>query len=212
MNENEKSIVNDEENNHFETADNKLPDGVEYDVFSENTAKSRIKAEGMNRDYLKHIYKEDMEFLNKDVRMTRTGYLRDLDTVESTYKKETKHAKMRLVFHTVIFVVAVAIAIYFCNQWIIYSGLYEKLTNFIYFNSEAARDDGGMRRAYWAASGLFGSLAVISFFVGLAQFIFFTISNVRALKLAKRIREKAVRNIESRKKECMLLGQYDASR
>lgn len=212
MNENEKSNVNDSENNYFETVNNELPEGAKYDVFSENTSESRIKAETMNRDYLKHIYKEDMAFLNKDIRMTRTGYLRDLDGVEKTYEKESKKAKKRLVLHTVIFVVAVALAVYFCTQWINYSGLYEELTNFIYFDSEATRDDGGMRRAYWAAAGLFGSLAVISFFVGVAQFIFFTASNVKALKLAKRQREKAIRNIEGRKKEYMLLGQYDASR
>ncbi len=212
MNENEKANVNGEENNYFETVNNELPEGVKYDVFSENITESRKKAEDMNRDYLKHIYKEDMEFLNKDVRMTRTGYLRDLDTVEKAYEKETKHAKIRLVLHTVIFVVAVAFAIYFCDQWIVYSGLYEEITNFIRFNTEATHDDGELRRAYWAASGLYGSLAVISFCVGTAQFIFFTVSNVRALKLAKRIREKAIRNIEGRKKECMLLGQYDASR
>lgn len=208
MNENEKSIVSDEENNHFETVGNELPEGVEYDVFSENITESRVKAEGMNRDYLKHIYKEDMEFLNKDVRMTRTGYLRDLDSVEKIYEKETKQAKKRLVLHTVIFAVALALSIYLFKQlficWDIYRGGYASAVS-----GSVSKD---IVAAYWMLGGVYGFFAALSLFGGIAQFIIFTMSNVKALKLAKRIREKAIRNIEGRKKECMLLGQYDASR
>lgn len=212
MDENQKFNVNDEENNHFETVNNELPEGVPYDVFEPNITESRVKAEGMNRDYLKHIYNEEMGFLNKDVRMTRTGYLKDLETVETVYNKRIKQAKKQLVLHAVIFAVLLALAVYFCDQWIVYSDLYEELTNFIMFDSRATQDNGGLRRAYWAAAGLFGTLASISFFVGVAQFIFFTVGNVKSLKHAKKQREKAIKSIEGRKKEYMILGQYDASR
>ena len=81
---------NENENNAVfsETVNNTLPDGDHYDVFSENTAKNKIEAEQINRDYLKHIYNEDMSFLNKDVRMTRMQYLRETDKLNTYFKSE----------------------------------------------------------------------------------------------------------------------------
>ena len=65
----------------------------------------------MNRDYLNQIYKEDMSFLNKDVRMTRTEYYKELNDIEKTYAKELSVQKKLIVLHAVLFVLMLIFAI-----------------------------------------------------------------------------------------------------
>lgn len=205
--------MDEEEKRYFsEATDNELPEGIEYDVFSENTAESRLKAETMNRDYLTGLYKEDMEFLNKDIRMTRTGYIREYNIIQENCVKDVKQSKKRIIFHTVIFLIAIVLAVYLFSQFYKSWELFKGITIFIQTDAGVTKDDGELRRAYWAMTGLYGSLAWITFCLGLFQFVFFTISNIKAIKLAKRLRIKATRSLEGRKKDCMLLGQYDASR
>ncbi len=60
--------MNTEENKQ----DNKNAGKV--DMF-ENNPNTFIEGEQMNRDYLVSLYNEDMSFLNKEIRMTRSGYI-----------------------------------------------------------------------------------------------------------------------------------------
>ena len=101
-------MAEEEKREFSETTDNEVPKGAEYDVFEENT-KTFVESQEMNRDYLKHIYKEDMEFLNKDVRMTRTEYFKDVDKTNESFDKEEKFVRRLLVASIIIAIIAIVI-------------------------------------------------------------------------------------------------------
>lgn len=108
----------DEKTNRFpETANNTLSEGADYDVFSENTQKDLNKAEGMNRDYLKHIYKDDMSFLNKEVRMTRMKYLRDIDKLNTYFEAEKKRFYKYFILITAVLLVGLTVGIWAWYEW-----------------------------------------------------------------------------------------------
>lgn len=89
MNENEKNSINSDapEKNLAE----------EYNsVFDYNT-ETFIEHDRMNRDYLRLIYNDDMECLNKETRFTRSQYLKRMEDIETTYDKEIKANKKKAV-------------------------------------------------------------------------------------------------------------------
>ena len=88
-----------------ETIDNEVPQGADYDVFECNV-KTFLESHEMNRDYLNQIYKEDMSFLNKDVRMTRTEYFKEVDKINESYDKEEKFFRRLLVASIIIAIIA----------------------------------------------------------------------------------------------------------
>lgn len=66
-----------EENNKklSEKTANENKSEVKINMF-ENNLNTFSEGEQMNRDYLVHLYNEDMSFLNKEIRMTRSGYIK----------------------------------------------------------------------------------------------------------------------------------------
>ncbi|MCH5189619.1 MAG: hypothetical protein J1F37_03570 [Oscillospiraceae bacterium] len=201
----------DEKTNRFpETANNTLPKGADYDVFSENTRKDLNNAEGMNRDYLKHIYKEDMDFLNKDVRMTRTQYLQSYDSIETTFKKEKSFFKKLIVVLTVILVIAVTIGILCFFEYKSCCELYRTayagvaLGKGKYSNIDV--------QGLWGLCIIYGTFGCASTVLGISQFFFFGYGYFKKLKHLEKNRNKALQTLENRKKEAMILGQYDASK
>lgn len=66
------------------------------DMF-ENNPDTFIEGEKMNRDYLVHLYNEDMSFLNKEIRMTRSGYIKMYSDIESSYQNRKKETIKQLI-------------------------------------------------------------------------------------------------------------------
>ena len=61
------------------------------DMF-ENNPDTFSEGEEMNRDYLVHLYNEDMSFLNKEIRMTRSNVFRDRKLLSKQEKRNDKAA------------------------------------------------------------------------------------------------------------------------
>ena len=173
-------------------------------IFDQNT-QGFLEEENMNRDYLQMIYHDDMDCLNKEIRMTRTQYLNEMMDIEEHYVKEEKAGKKRLLIFFIIFLVLLAIAFFFFEGYLYFKEVLRVIT----VEGNAGSD---LRRGYWAASGFCGSLAWISFVVGLFEFIFLGLGTVKTVRRIKKWKVKALVKLEERKKENMLAGTYDASK
>ena len=198
-------MAEEEKREFSETTDNEVPKGAEYDVFEENT-KTFVESQEMNRDYLKHIYKEDMEFLNKDVRMTRTEYFKDVDKTNESFDKEEKFFRRLLVASIIIAIIAIVIAIVLVAFWYVDMRVYHQLV--LGENSL----NGAQLRGFWAMGANFGAIGWIILVCGIGQLLFFGSGYIKKLKMLKKNRQKALELLEERKKEFMLLGQYDAAK
>lgn len=199
----------DKNNSIFsETVDNTAPEGAEYDVFSENTAKNRIEAEQINRDYLKHIYNEDMSFLNKDVRMTRMQYLADMDGIHSHFKAEQKIYKKNFIFIGIVLLIFLGVGIWAIHEWYVLWQTYKALYSAVVFEKVAATEKEV--KGFLMMTTFYGTIGVISAFFGIAQFCFFGHGYHKKIKHLNKEKHKALETLESRKKEAMLLGQYDS--
>lgn len=201
--------MDNQENNTFsETLDNTLPEGTEYDIFSENTAEALTKAESMNRDYLQHIYKEDMSFLNKEVRMTRMQYLREIDELNTYYKAEKKRFYKYFVLITAVLFVGLAIGIWAWHEWhvcwVFYRAAY---ADFYIGKAIFTMDEINGIHAMGVIYGTLGSVALVP---SVTQFGFFGYGFYKKLKKLERYKNRSLDSLEYRKKEAMLLGQYDS--
>lgn len=201
---------NENENNAVfsETVDNTLPEGNDYDVFSENTAKNRIETEQINRDYLKHIYKEDMSFLNKDVRMTRMQYLSDVDRIHSHFKKEQKTYKKNFIFIGIVLLIFLSVGIWAIHEWYVLWQTYKTLYSAVGYGKVSATAEE--LKGFLMMTTFYGTIGVISAFFGIAQFCFFGHGYHKKIKHLNKEKHKVLETLESRKKEAMLLGQYDS--
>lgn len=93
--------------------DNK--NAVKSDMF-ENNLNTFGEGEQMNRDYLVHLYNEDMSFLNKEIRMTRSGYIKMYSDIESSYQNRKKETTKQLIPMVIMYVIAIAVAIFFAGD------------------------------------------------------------------------------------------------
>lgn len=201
---------NENSNNFSETLHNTVPEGADYDVFSENTAEDLAKAESMNRDYLKHIYKEDMSFLNKKVRMTRTQYLREIDKLNTYFKAEKKRFYKYFVLITAVLLVGLTIGIWAWHEWYVCWIFYRAaFADHVIGKAVFTEDEIKGIRSMCVIYGTLGSVALV---LGVPQFGFFGYGYYKKLKALERYRNRSLDSLESRKKEAMLLGQYDALR
>ena len=68
------------------------------EIFNYNTV--NVESEMMNRDYLHHIYDEDMDSLSKVTLLTRTQHLRRVEETKQSFEKEInqKSATCPLMF------------------------------------------------------------------------------------------------------------------
>ena len=193
MNENEKNSINSDapEKNLAE----------EYNsVFDYNT-ETFIEHDHMNRDYLRLIYNDDMECLNKETRFTRSQYLKRMEDIETTYDKEIKANKKRLLIFTAILVAAIIISVVFYFVAQPYKAAYLQLMQ------QSVHPK--YRIAYWAAHGLFSTVSLVSFLLGVMQFLYFGYGLIKNHKKLKKNRITAVQRLEEIKKESMLLGVYN---
>ncbi len=200
-------MAEEEKREFSETTDNEVPTGAEYDVFDCNTA-TFVEVQEMNRDYLKQIYNEDMDFLNKDVRMTRTEYLKEVDKINENYDKEEKYFKRLLLASIIVAIIAIVIAVVLVAFWYVDMKVYHQLYGGAVLGENHLND--AQLRGFWAMSANFGAVGWIILVCGIGQLLFFGSGYIKKLKRLKVNRQKALQILEERKKEFMLLGQYDS--
>lgn len=173
-----------------------------FDCNGENA--EMLKAKAMNRDYLHAIYGAELEPLNREVRYTRTAYLKELIDAEETCDTKTKKAHRQIVIAAVVFVVTQGFTVLF----FILARTYREFMAIEKF-SEHGTDE--MVRAYWFSSAFFGSLFWIVLVLSILQLLFFLISSRNQIKSAKENYQRVVKTIEAKKQEQMLAGTYDAT-
>ena len=176
-------------------------------MFDQNTA-SFVRSETMNRDYLYHIYGENMDFLNKEVRLTRTKHYEMREKIEKGFAESIRYEKKKMVIVTAIFLVLVIFAIVSFGLSADSFDKYEEIHK-LSFNEFVDRK---YVRAYWAMGGLFfgvGWIALVTGVTGYGVIVFNAIKNIKQYKKKK---ERALEKLEENKREQMLLGRYDASK
>ncbi len=176
-------------------------------MFDQNTA-SFVRSETMNRDYLYHIYGENMDFLNKEVRLTRTKHYEMREKIEKGFAESIRYEKKKMVIVTAIFLVLVIFAIVSFGLSADSFDKYEEIHK-LSFNEFVDRK---YVRAYWAMGGLFfgvGWIALVTGVTGYGVIVFNAIKNIKQYKKKK---ERALEKLEESKREQMLLGRYDASK
>lgn len=195
-------------NNFSEARDNTMPEGKAYDVFSENTVENIFEAEEMNRDYLKHMYNEDMSFLNKEVRMTRMQYLREIDKLDTYYKAEKKRFYKYVLLITVVFLVGLTVGIWAWYEWYKCWVLYRAAYADFYIGKAVftMKEIKGIH----AMCAIYGTLGSVALVLGVPQFGFFGYGYYKKIKHLERYKKRALDSLETRKKESMLLGHYDS--
>ncbi len=81
--------------------DNPEQSGSFNGMFDENTS-DYIITQNMNRDYLWSIYNDDMDSLNKEIRMTRSDYIRRRVQIEKYIDTEIKADKKRILIRVAL--------------------------------------------------------------------------------------------------------------
>lgn len=101
MEENNKKLSENTTNGENHSEKQSLGDmfyGNNLDTFSEN--------DKINREYLKELYGEDMEFFNNEIRMTRTEYIARYNQIQEVYKQELSGTVKSFVFLALIFLLS----------------------------------------------------------------------------------------------------------
>ena len=176
-------------------------------MFDQNVD-SFAEGETMNRDYLHHIYGESMDFLNKEIRLTRTKHYEMREKIEKGFAESIRYEKKKMVIVTAIFLVLVIFAIVSFGLSADSFDKYEEIHK-LSFNEFVDRK---YVRAYWAMGGLFfgvGWIALVTGVTGYGVIVFNAIKNIKQYKKKK---ERALEKLEESKREQMLLGRYDASK
>ena len=176
-------------------------------MFDQNIA-TFDKSETMNRDYLHQIYGEDMEFLNKEVRLTRTKHYEMRESIEKTFEESIQYEKKKIIIVIAIFLVLLTFAIISLR---LSADSFDKFyeINQLAFNEFVEKK---YVRAYWAMGGLFFGIGWISLVTGVTGFGVFAFSAIKNIKQYKKRKERALESLEESKREQMLLGRYDAGR
>ncbi len=176
-------------------------------MFDQNV-NSFTKGETMNRDYLHQLYGESMDFLNKEVRLTRTKYYEMREKIEKGFDESVQHEKKKMIILAIVFFVFIIFAIIsFCvsaHSFDMYQEMY-----LLSFNEYL---DKSIVRGYWAMGGLFFGIGWIVLVTSVTMFSIFLYSTIKNIKQYKKKKERALKNFEDNKHEQMLLGLYDAGR
>lgn len=182
------------------------------DIFEYNTVD--VEPDMMNRDYLNHIYDEDMESLTKVVLLTRTQHFKRVEETKKSYEKEMNWSKKLLTVSGIILAVFIGVAISFYAQGLnFYEIFFENMSNIkSYNNGEINGYDTNTLRGMWQIFGLSGMVGSVFLFIGGLQFFFLGYGNIKRIKKLKKTRESALQKLEDAKKEHMLAGTYDASK
>ena len=182
-------------------------------IFDQNNS-DFLKEDNMNRDYLQAIYNDEMESLNKEIRMTRTQYYQKHQKIEDDFAKEIKMYKKHLAIFAIIMMVFVGFGLFSMYQASEFQLLYREAYREIAFSTWAPGTDGDQQVAEYIRKGItvFSTVATISLLIGFSEFAFFGGGTIKHIYRLKKNREKALKHLEDMKKENMLLGTYDASK
>ncbi len=176
-------------------------------MFDQNV-NSFTEGETMNRDYLHRIYGEEMDFLNKEVRLTRTKYYEMCEEIEKTFLENIQYEKKKMLILSIIFVALILFSIVsFCVSADSFD-VYHEIHNLSFYEYV----DKSVARAYWAQGGLFFGIGWIVLVVSVSLFGAFVYSTIKNIRQYKKKKERALQNLEENKREKMLLGLYDAGR
>lgn len=190
-----------EENNKklSEKTANENKSEVKINMF-ENNLNTFSEGEQMNRDYLVHLYNEDMSFLNKEIRMTRSGYIKMYSDIESSYQNRKKETTKQLIPMVIIYVIAIVIAIFL------------RAISKEFFGLEDLWMFGNSRKMAAYIGGIFLGFSRVIFLSTSTILTAYVVKMIKTLKRFDRYRENALTKLEENKAECMSAGQYDAGK
>lgn len=190
-----------EENNKklSENTTNENKSEVKINMF-ENNLNTFSEGEQMNRDYLVHLYNEDMSFLNKEIRMTRSGYIKMYSDIESSYQNRKKETTKQLIPMVIIYVIAIVIAIFL------------RVISKEFFGLEDLWMFGNSRKMAAYIGGIFLGFSRVIFLSTSTILTAYVVKMIKTLKRFDRYRENALAKLEENKAECMSAGQYDAGK
>lgn len=169
------------------------------DMF-ENNPDTFSEGEEMNRDYLVHLYNEDMSFLNKEIRMTRSGYIKMYSEIESSYQSRKKETTKQLIPMVVMYVIAIVVAIFL------------RLVSKEFFALMDLWQFGDQRKAAAYIGGIFLGFSRVIFLSTSTILIAYVVKIIKTLKRFDRYRENSLAKLEENKAECMSAGQHDAGK
>lgn len=169
---------------------NDLPkDEGEYDVFSENPDTNPEPSKPVNREYLDRLYNGEVDFSETQVRMTRSDYIADYNRINEHHNQEKRKCKINL----------------FCTILIAAFGI--SVIHIITLLQINLDIDAQTQYLYMILNGLrFGAIVATPIIIG-----FFLVSSIKGIKKAKTTYQKALKRLEQRKEELMVLGLYDTA-
>lgn len=190
-----------EENNKklSENTANENKSEVKINMF-ENNLNTFSEGEQMNRDYLVHLYNEDMSFLNKEIRMTRSGYIKMYSDIERSYQNRKKETTKQLIPMVIMYVIAIAVAIFL------------RVISKEFFGLEDLWMFGNSRKLAAYIGGIFLGFSRVIFLSTSTILTAYVVKMIKTLKRFDRYRENALTKLEENKAECMSAGQYDAGK
>ena len=205
------------ENDNSINADENVPlEESKYDynsVFSYNDNTENINAERMNRDYLKIIYNDEMKSLNKEVRYTRTQYLREISKAQSEFDNTKKQNKKDFIVAICLLIVLVSAGGYFTYQFFYFYHFARTLFAESVFNSSF--DIGNVNladavKSCYFACAISGFFSMLFYMIGLISFYILGTSGKNRARINKRTLRRTLDRIEEKKQENMLMGTYDS--
>lgn len=160
-----------------------------YDLFSENAGTVEKPKETMKREYLDAFFEGGIDLFKEDIRLTRSEYIAQYNRINENYKEEKTKCQVNIFWVAAVFAfgIAVLIMIERLQLSVGYTEGSEYLS--MIFN--------GIR------TGVFVANPIISGFL--------LVSTIKSIKNAKTAREKALKRLEQRKEELMILGLYDTA-
>ncbi len=176
-------------------------------MFDQNVD-SFAEGETMNRDYLNKIYGESMDFLNKEVRLTRTKHYEMREKIEERFANNIKNERKKMIIIAVVYALVLIVAVFSINIALSYFEIFIEWNAKKYFEYV----DGNMLRGLWGAGGFFFGVGWIILTISTGFFGAFVYSTIKNVRQYKNKRERALKLLEENKYEQMLLGLYDASR
>lgn len=176
-------------------------------MFDQNIA-TFDKSETMNRDYLNHIYGESMDFLNKEVRLTRTKHYEMREDIEESFSESINQERKKMIVIAIIYAILMIFAILSIVISLYYFNIFTEFNAKKYFEYV----DGNMLRGTWGAGGFFFSVGWMILTISTGVFGVFVYSTIKNVRQYKKKRERALEILEENKFKQMLLGTYDAGR
>lgn len=160
------------------------------DTFSES--------EKMDRTYLKELYGENMDFLNKEVRITRSEYISKYNEIGKNYSERKRELLKSLAVVVAVYAVAIVLAVVF------------RIISNEFFDLMLISDAGNPRKAAAYITGIFMAFSRVIFLSTSAILIITVITSAKNIRRFNRYKKHSLEQLENRKAECMSAGQYDA--